>query len=174
MFNVRLQVGRTVYINSKVSSNDKEFKKVDVVLPRARKVWQLYEWQTTEENFQAKFNNMKYTHLLSHEIEGLYETKVPPKFRALMMLGNTVKPNKAKLPRNEQALGRTYKLDELDIVKGSQLTEEYLPTESYQRIFLLHSSTGQRHLWGLFIESTHEVCFFVVNPALRATMSAQG
>ena len=79
----------------------------------------MYEWETTEDNFQTKFNTIKYTHLLSNEIEGVYETKVPPKFRALMLLGNIVKPIKAMLPRNEQLLGRTYKISELDIIKAS-------------------------------------------------------
>jgi hypothetical protein len=36
-----------------------------------------------------------------------------------MMLGNIVKPVKAMLPRNEQLLGRTYKIQELDIIKSS-------------------------------------------------------
>ena len=91
-----------------------------------------------------------------------------------MILGNVVKPNKNMLPRNEQALGRTYKLNELEIISGMKQNEIYLPPDSFQRIFLLHSCTANRHLWGLFIEATHEVCFYVVNPALKATMSAQG
>lgn len=101
MFNIRLQVGRTVYINSKVVSQEQDFKKVQKDLPRGRKTHHLYEWETTEDDFQQKFNNIKYTHLLSNNIEGVYETKVPPKFKALMVLGNVVKPNKSMLPRNE-------------------------------------------------------------------------
>ena len=87
-------------------------------LPRGRKQHFLYEWETSEDDFQKKFNGIKYTHLLSSNIEGIYETKIPPKFKALMILGNVVKPNKNMLPRNEQALGRTYKLNELEIVSG--------------------------------------------------------
>jgi hypothetical protein len=105
---------------------------------------------------------------LSDEIEGVYETKIPPKFRALMMLGNIVKPVKAMLPRNEQLLGRTYKIQELDIIKSSY--EPYLSPLSYSRIYLLHSNTAHRHLWGLFIEQTKEIVFVVVNPAMRATL----
>ena len=38
-----------------------------------------------------------------------------------MILGNVVKPYKQMLPRNEQALGRTYKLPELEIISGTKL-----------------------------------------------------
>lgn len=114
MFNVKLQVGRKVYINSKITNMDPEFKKVQKELPRNRNAHNLYEWETTEENFQHKFNNIKYTHLMSNEIEGIYETKVPPKFRALMELSAMVRPRRQMIPKNEQALGRTYKIAELE------------------------------------------------------------
>ena len=51
MFSVRLQVGRTVYINSKVINNGADFSKVQKDLPRGRKIYHLYEWKTTEEDF---------------------------------------------------------------------------------------------------------------------------
>ena len=164
MFNVRLQVGRTVYINSKVINTDSEFKKCEKDLPRNIKRHHLYEWQSTEEHFLQKFNTLKYTSLLSDKIEGIYETKVPPKFRALIELGNQIKPIKGKIPRQEQAYGRTYKLSELQINNS----EIYLDSDSFQRIYLLHSCTDKRHLWGLFIGATHEFYFFIVNPAMKA------
>lgn len=110
MFNVRLQAGRTVYINSKTANTDPDFKLVKNDLPRNRKRHFLYEWKSTEQHFQEKFNKLKYTSLLSENVEGIYETKVPPKFRALMELGNQIKPIKSKIPRNEQAYGRTYRI----------------------------------------------------------------
>ena len=69
--------------------------------------------------------------MLSNNIEGIYETKIPPKFRALMQLGYLVKPIKSMLPRNEQALGRTYKMSELEIVAGTKQAEHYLPADSF-------------------------------------------
>ena len=164
MFNVRLQVGRTVYINSRVINNDPDFKKCQHDLPRNRKLHFLYEWQTSEENFLQKFNTIKYTSLLSDNIEGLYETKVPPKFRALMELGNQIRPRKLAIPRNEQAYGRTYKIQELEINNS----EPYLASDSFERIYMLHSCTDKRHLWGIFFGATHEIHFFIVNPAMKA------
>ena len=49
MFKVNLRVPRTIYINSKVTSDDKEFKKANKLLPRGRKVYNLYEWEKPEE-----------------------------------------------------------------------------------------------------------------------------
>ena len=48
MFNVRLQAGRTVYINSMTANTDPDFKLVKNDLPRNRKRRFLYEWKSTE------------------------------------------------------------------------------------------------------------------------------
>ena len=52
--------------------------------------------------------------MTNYEVEGIYETKVPPKFRALIELGAIVKPKKKMIPKNEQALGRQFKISELE------------------------------------------------------------
>jgi DNA polymerase epsilon subunit 1 len=116
MFSIRLRVPRTIYINSKVVAKDEPaFKKVNKLLPRNRRVYHLYEWEREEEAFQAKFHDLSYRHLLNYNVEGVYETKMPLLFRAVMDLGCLVKPNYQAIPRSEQALGRTYKLSELDV-----------------------------------------------------------
>lgn len=51
MFNIRLKVPRVIYINSKITSDQPDFKKVNKVLPRGRKVYHLYEWEKSEEIF---------------------------------------------------------------------------------------------------------------------------
>ena len=51
---------------------------------------------------------------MNHNVEGIYETKVPPRFRALMDLGAIVRPRAKLINRREQALGRTYKISELE------------------------------------------------------------
>jgi DNA polymerase epsilon subunit 1 len=56
MFAVKVRMPRIIYINSKNENKDSEFKKVNSkILPRNRKVFNLYEWETTEENYQEKF-----------------------------------------------------------------------------------------------------------------------
>jgi hypothetical protein len=49
MFNVKLNVNRTIYINSKVASESSDFKKAIKIPPRGRKVYHLYEWEKPEE-----------------------------------------------------------------------------------------------------------------------------
>ena len=48
MFNVKLSVPKTIYINTKIEKNDSDFKRVNRhVLPRNRKVHNLYEWEAS-------------------------------------------------------------------------------------------------------------------------------
>jgi hypothetical protein len=52
MFSVKIKVPRTIYINSKVESSEPDFKKVtNKILPRNRKIYNLYEWETSEDTF---------------------------------------------------------------------------------------------------------------------------
>jgi DNA polymerase epsilon subunit 1 len=92
MFNVKLKVSRTIYINSRVVCNDGDFKKCIKALPRNRKVCHLYEWDKPEDLFLEKFHTIKNQHLLTHTVEGVYETKMPLLFKAIMELGCLVKP----------------------------------------------------------------------------------
>ena len=51
MFKVDLNVNKQVYINSKVANDDTDLKKVQKTLPRNRKTYHLYLWESTEQNF---------------------------------------------------------------------------------------------------------------------------
>jgi DNA polymerase epsilon subunit 1 len=102
MFQVKLKVPRAIYINSKVICSDPEFKKMNnKSLPRNRKVYNLYEWEKSEDLYQEKFHSLAYHHLLSHTVEGVYETKMPLLFKAVMELGCIVRPRTAVIPRHE-------------------------------------------------------------------------
>jgi DNA polymerase epsilon subunit 1 len=101
MFPIKLKVPRVIYINSKVAHDDKEFKKSNKTLPRGRKVYHLYEWEKNEDFFQEKFHNIIYNHLMNPTVEGIYETKVPLMFRAILELGCLVRPKAKMIPRNE-------------------------------------------------------------------------
>lgn len=135
MFAVRLKVPRVIYINSKTISQDTEFRKVQKVLPRQRKVYNLYEWESSEDTFIEKFHNLTYHHLMNPTVEGVYETKTPLLFKAIMELGCMVRPKSNMIPRSEQALGRLYKTSELEL----RTTHDgvYLPSASYEKIYLL-------------------------------------
>jgi Iap family predicted aminopeptidase len=67
MFAVKVKMPRIVYINSKIENKDPTFKKMNSkILPRNRKVYNLYEWETTEENYQEKYQTILYDHLLNN------------------------------------------------------------------------------------------------------------
>lgn len=51
MFSIRLKIPRTIYINSRIPSDDKEFNKVNRILPRGRRDHYLYEWKKDESVF---------------------------------------------------------------------------------------------------------------------------
>ena len=55
MFNVKLNVKRTLYINSKTENNDPDYKKVQKILPRNRKSYHLYEYEMNEDHYRSNF-----------------------------------------------------------------------------------------------------------------------
>ena len=102
MFNVKLNVPRTIYINSKTEKSDPDFKKATrTTLPRNRKVYNLYEWEANEDIFLSKYKTIKYKHLMNPNTEGIYETKVPIKFKSLIELSAIIRPIKKMIPRGQ-------------------------------------------------------------------------
>ena len=39
-----------------------------------------------------------------------------------------------------------------------------MPSNSYERVCLLHSNAGNRHFCGLFFEANKDITFYIVNP----------
>ena len=152
MFSIKLRIPRVIYINSKVQSQDKDFRKVNnKILPRNRRTYHLYEWETSEEVYQDRFHSISYNYLLNNNIEGIYETKMPLKFRAVYELGCVIRPRKNRITTTEQAQGRIYSINELDTLKQPQLQENpYMASGTYERIYLLHHCHGSRHVLGFF------------------------
>ena len=106
--------GWNVKINSKTENQDPDYKKVQKILPRNRKSYHLYEYEMNEDLYRSNFPKIQQKYMTNDYVEGIYETKVPPRFRSLIELGAIVKPRKKMIPRVEQALGRQYKISELE------------------------------------------------------------
>lgn len=166
MFDVKVRVPRTVYINSYV--NQQGFKQIkNKALPRNRQIHNLYEWQTSEENFQDNIHDFTHKFMLNNDVEGVYETKMPLQFRALFELGCLVKPKKNMIPVGDSAKGRIYSINELE-VKNNMLSEQpYLRSGSFKKIMLLHRTTGVRHVLTLYLEDTKQCFVFTVDPSRR-------
>ena len=110
--------------------------------------------------------------MLNPNVEGIYETKTPLKFRAINELGCLIKPKKSKIPRHEQALGRIYSLDELEVLTGHN--SPYLPSGSYERLYLLHSYTGQRHVFTYFCFPLKQIVMGCVLPTGKEKVESLG
>ena len=39
-----------------------------------------------------------------------------------------------------------------------------MPSNSFEKISLLHASSGARHFWGLFLHASKDITFYIVNP----------
>lgn len=74
---------------------------------------------------------------------------MPLKFKAMNEMGCVIKPRANIIPKNEQALGRIYSLEELE-VKSSMAQNPYLPTGSFEKLYLIHTYQGSRHLLSFF------------------------
>lgn len=105
--------------------------------------------------------------MLSNNIEGIYETKMPLKFRAINELGCLIRPRKNKIPKNEQALGRIYSLNELEVKSYSMQDSPYLPSHSFEKIYLLHFNHQNKHVLGFYNFVTKVCNIAVVNPAAQ-------
>ena len=91
---------------------------------------------------------------------------MPLKFRAINELGCLIKPRKNKIPKNEQALGRIYSLSELE-VKSHLQDSSYLPSYSFEKIYLLHFNHQNKHVFGFYNFVTKVCNVAVVNPAAQ-------
>jgi hypothetical protein len=102
--------------------------------------------------------------LINSNVEGVYESKTPIQFKALIELTSIVRPKKDKINPNEQVLGRKYHLGELQPKYIKDVGYPYLPDSTYSLIYLSHVQSSGRQFWMLTIEATKEIQFFVANP----------
>ncbi len=79
-----------------------------------------------------------------------------------MELGCLVRPRSQVINKKEQALGRVYKVNELEVKNMD--AGSYLPSSAYEKIYLFHASQGNRHIWGLYLEALKDITFYIVNP----------
>lgn len=78
-----------------MEQSDPDFRRITrAVLPRNRPVYNLYEWESNEDVFLSSHKRIKYNYLMSPNTEGIYETKLPIKFKSLIELSAIVRPVK--------------------------------------------------------------------------------
>ncbi|CAN0916710.1 DNA polymerase epsilon catalytic subunit A [Linum grandiflorum] len=102
MVKIPITVPRVFYLNSKAPLTEKfPGKRVSKTLPRGRRSYNLVEVIVDEERFRKERRDL--TALLADpEFEGIYETKVPPEFNAVVQIGCVCKVDKSTVKRNAQ------------------------------------------------------------------------
>ncbi|XP_015190647.1 PREDICTED: DNA polymerase epsilon catalytic subunit A isoform X2 [Polistes dominula] len=163
---VRLMVPRIFYVNSREARSDPApnqlWRKCSRILPRSRKVYNLYQYSVPETLYQ-QHNQGLISDLAKPYIEGIYETQISLEFRAILQLGCIciVDPKSIrKIPDGAD----TFSLDQLQF--KSIAVQPYLQQwESINYIFLYHhwSANRQRSLWGLFLGASKRIHIFVLD-----------
>jgi hypothetical protein len=69
-------------------------------------------------------------YLINQNIEGVYESKTPLRFRALQQLSCLLRPKKSQISVGEMALSREYTMEELEAIP-SKSDDPYLPDGSF-------------------------------------------
>ncbi|KAL7311155.1 DNA polymerase epsilon catalytic subunit [Mucor circinelloides] len=154
MFNIRLTVPRTFYINSKEANPQAiqlenpscHMAKCTRTLPRSHQVYNLYQMFMSETTYQNEIK--KFTNIFNHPTtEGVYETQVPLLARAILQLGATCQYSKQKG-------GPTRKMDDQftlqDLMQRSEMTNHYISDpKQFNYIFLFHAHSDSRHFFTL-------------------------
>jgi len=105
MFKIPINVPRVFYLNSKAPVTE-EFpgRRVKKILPHGRPCFNLIEVVTTEEQFRAEGKKLA-AHLAEPDIEGIYETKIPPELNAVLQIGCVCKVDKSAKSKYTRWMG---------------------------------------------------------------------
>ncbi len=113
------------------------WRRVQKTLPRSHPVLNLYEYRVPEDVYRRHASDL-ITDLSTPDVEGIYETQVPPEFRAAVDLGCLCAVDKAKA-RQLAAHEDTADTFDLAWLQFKTLASyHYLPRGSYKTMFLYH------------------------------------
>ncbi|CAD6250912.1 unnamed protein product [Miscanthus lutarioriparius] len=158
MFKIPINVPRTFYLNSKAPVTE-EFpgRRVKKVLPHGRPCFNLIEVVTTEEQFRAEGKKLA-AHLAEPDVEGIYETKIPPDLNAVLQIGCVCKVDKSAKKRSLQD---GWDLAELQM----KTTAECSYLEQTVSFFYLYNSLDEgRAVYVFYFPTSLRIHAVVVNP----------
>eukprot|EP01117_Protostelium_nocturnum_P018117 TRINITY_DN7510_c0_g1_i3.p1 TRINITY_DN7510_c0_g1~~TRINITY_DN7510_c0_g1_i3.p1 ORF type:complete len:2083 (+),score=451.15 TRINITY_DN7510_c0_g1_i3:185-6433(+) len=132
-------------------------KKSNLNLPRGKARQNLYEVRLREEDFASFcFENKE-------ELEGVYESKIPTLYRALVQLGcltTTVRSQRSKMAESSKD---SFTLDELES-RPSKDNSSYLSNTTLKQIFFYHSYCDTRGIYAILLPAAGKAYVFVLNP----------
>ncbi|GAB2274640.1 DNA polymerase epsilon catalytic subunit A [Dionaea muscipula] len=166
MCKIPLTVPRVFYLNSKAPITE-EFpgRRVNKILPHGRHSYNLIEVITDEEQFRAESKKLA-AHLADPEVEGIYETKLPLEYNAILQIGCVCKVDKAAKKRS--ALD-TWNLNELHMKTTTECS--YLEN-SISFFYLYHSISEGRAMFVGFFPASKMISVVVVNPYQNKELSS--
>ncbi|WVZ02207.1 hypothetical protein V8G54_023013 [Vigna mungo] len=158
MHKIPVSVPRVFYLNSR-SPISEEFmgKRVNKNLPHGRLNYNLYEISISEIQY-GEVSKKLATLLADPDIEGIYETKVPLEFNAIIQLGCVCKVDKTA---NKRSLHEPWNLSELHM---KTTTECVYLEQSLSFFYLYHSISEGRAIYVGYFPASKAITVVVVNP----------
>ncbi|CAN6479373.1 unnamed protein product [Victoria cruziana] len=165
MFKVPLIVPRVFYLNTRAPITE-EFpgKRVNKTLPHGRPNFNLIEVVVGEDQYKNESKKLT-AHVADPEVEGLYETKVPSEYSAILRVGCV-----CKLVQGASSQGPEdgWVLDELHMKTTTECS--YLE-HSVPFFYLYHSLSEGRGVFVTYIPASSAVSVVVLNPYQNKELS---
>ncbi|PHT69169.1 DNA polymerase epsilon catalytic subunit B [Capsicum annuum] len=165
MHKIPVTVPRVFYLNSKAPITE-EFpgRRVNKILPHGCHSYNLIEVTIDEDQFKSESKKLA-AHLADPEVEGIYETKVPLEFSAILQMGCVCKVDKATKKRNPQD---GWSLSELHMKTTAECP--YLD-QSIAFFYLYHSASDARAIYVGHFPASKMIHVVVVNPFQNKELS---
>ncbi|XP_055836278.1 DNA polymerase epsilon catalytic subunit A-like [Solanum dulcamara] len=165
MHKISVTIPRVFYLNSKAPITE-EFpgRRVNKILPHGRHSYNLIEVTIDEDQFKSESKKLA-AHLADPEVEGIYETKVPLEFSAILQMGCVCKVDKATKKRNPQD---GWSLSELHMKTTTECP--YLD-QSIAFFYLYHSVSDVRAIYVGHFPVSKMIHAVVVNPFQNKELS---
>ncbi|XP_068311422.1 DNA polymerase epsilon catalytic subunit A-like [Pyrus communis] len=173
MLKIPVTVPRVFYINSKapiekifnkISEEIPPVKDVKKALPHGRHIYNLYEATIDEGQFRTI--RKKLAALLGDpEVEGIYETRVPLEFNAIIQIGCVCKVDKTAKKRNVQD---GWSVSELHMKTTTECS--YLD-QSISFFYLYQSTSEGRAIYIAYFPASTTIKVVVVNPYQNKDLS---
>ncbi|KAH9660041.1 DNA polymerase epsilon catalytic subunit A [Citrus sinensis] len=165
MVRIPITVPRLFYLNSKDPIVEKfPGRRVNKTLPHGRRSFNLIEVMIDEDQFRKESKKLAAL-LADPEVEGIYETKVPPEFNAILQIGCVCKVDKSTKKRNTQD---GWNLSELHMKTTAECP--YLE-QSVSFFYLYHSISDVRAIYIGYFPTSRTVTVVVVSPHQHRELS---
>ncbi|XP_020973385.1 DNA polymerase epsilon catalytic subunit A isoform X2 [Arachis ipaensis] len=165
MLKIPVSVPRVFYLNSR-SPVTEEFlgKSVKKTLPHGKQSYNLYEVSIDEVQFKEASKKLAAL-LADPDVEGIYETKVPLEFNAIVQLGCVCKVDKSA---KQRSLQDSWNLSELHMKTTTECS--YLE-QLISFFYLYHSISEGRAIYVGYFPASKAITVVVVNPYQNKDLS---